>query len=95
MGSDYIIGIQIPYNSTIQAGGKTYTARNFIMPTGWSVSETEKSSAGNVLEASADLTKDGNRAGIKGVVQKLDITYQAGENVYGFVMNFIPVDKSI
>jgi len=94
-GDDYIIGIQIPYNSTIQAGGKTYTARNFIMPTGLSVSTIEKSSAGNVLEASADLTKDGNRAGIRGVVQKLDITYEAGENVYGFQMNFIPVDRSI
>jgi hypothetical protein len=95
MGSDYIIGIQIPYNSTIQSDGKTYVARNFIMPTGWGKSPTDKSSAGNTLVASADLTKDGNRAGIKGVVQKLDITYEAGENVYGFVMNFIPVDRSI
>ena len=94
-GSDYIIGIQIPYNSTIQADGQTYVARNFIMPTGRGKTPTNKSSAGNTLTASADLTKDGNRAGIKGVVQKLDITYEAGENIYGFVMNFIPVDTSI
>ena len=89
---DYIIGIQIPYNSTIQADGKTYVARNFIMPTGNHTSAKEKGSEGNSLAASADLTKDGNKAGIKGVVQKLDITYEAGENVYGFVLNFAPVE---
>ena len=94
-GSDYIIGMQIPYNSTIQADGKTYVARNFIMPTGRGQTPTSKSSAGNTLIASADLSKDGNRAGIKGVAQKLDITYEAGENVYGFILNFIPVDRSV
>lgn len=33
---DYIIGIQIPYNSTITSSdGELYTARNFFMPTGF------------------------------------------------------------
>ena len=32
--SDYIVGIQIPFNSKINAGGNEYVAKNFFMPTG-------------------------------------------------------------
>ncbi len=94
-GSDYIVGIQIPYNSTIQADGETFVARNFIMPTGFGKTRETKTSVGNSRPVSADLTKDGNRAGIKGVMNKLDIQYEAGQNVYTFVLNFIPVDHSV
>ena len=94
-GSDYIVGLQIPYNSSIQANGETYVARNFFMPTGWGETRTSKGSEGNTNLASADLTKLGNRAGIKGVMNKLDIQYEAGQNVYNFVLHFIPVDRSI
>ena len=89
-GSGYIKGIQIPYNSTIQADGDTFVARNFIMPTGFGKSFKDKRSDNNSNPAGA--TFDGNRTGINGTVQKLDITYNAGENVYNIVMQFVPVD---
>jgi hypothetical protein len=90
-GSDYIVGIQIPYNSTIQAGTDNFVARNFIMPTGWGETTKSKGSAGNTKAAGASF--DGNRTGIKGTVNKLDITYEGGENVYSIVMQFVPVDR--
>lgn len=89
-GSGYIKGIQIPYNSTIQADGDTFVARNFIMPTGFGKSFNDKRSDNNSNPAGAKF--DGNRTGIKGTVNKLDITYNAGENVYNIVMQFVPVD---
>ena len=89
-GSGYITGIQIPYNSTIQADGDTFVARNFIMPTGFGKSFNDKRSDNNSNPAGATFT--GNRTGIKGTVNKLDITYNAGENVYDIVMQFVPVD---
>ena len=89
-GSGYIKGIQIPYNSTIQADGDTFVARNFIMPTGFGKSFNDKRSDNNSKPAGATFT--GNRTGIKGTVNKLDITYNAGENVYDIVMQFVPVD---
>ena len=60
------------------------------MPTGIFVSEKEKSSEGNNNPAGATFT--GNRNGIKGTVNKLDITYEAGENVYNMTMQFVPID---
>ena len=89
-GSGYIKGIQIPYNSTIQADGDTFVARNFIMPTGFGKSFKDKRSDNNSNPAGAKF--DGNRTGIKGTVNKLDITYNAGENIYDIVMQFVPVD---
>lgn len=89
-GSGYIKGIQIPYNSTIQADGDTFVARNFIMPTGFGKSFNDKRSDNNSNPAGA--TFKGNKTGIKGTVNKLDITYNAGENVYNIVMQFVPVD---
>ena len=89
-GSGYITRIQIPYNSTIQADGDTFVARNFIMPTGFGKSFKDKRSDNNSNPAGA--TFDGNKTGIKGTVNKLDITYNAGENVYNIVMQFVPVD---
>jgi len=89
-GSGYIKGIQIPYNSTIQADGDTFVARNFIMPTGFGKSFNDKRSDNNSNPAGATFT--GNTTGINGTVNKLDITYNAGENIYDIVMQFVPVD---
>jgi hypothetical protein len=35
------------------------------------------------------------RMGIQGAVQKIDITYDAGESVYAFNMIFAPIDNMI
>lgn len=92
---DYIVGIQIPYNSTIKAeGGEEYVARNFFMPTGLYYGK-EKTSEGNDHPASIEMDLEDERRGIQGAVQKMDITYDAGESVYSFNMIFAPIDNMI
>tara|TARA_R110002012_G_scaffold41648_3_gene113836 strand:- start:21476 stop:22708 length:1233 start_codon:yes stop_codon:yes gene_type:complete len=91
--NDYPIGIQIPYNSMIQApDGKMYEARNFIQQTGWGKSVQEKMSDGNENAASVDFDEGDDTSGIKGTIQKFDVGYSAGENVYTFQMSFAPID---
>ena len=96
----YILGIQIPYNSMIQTtDGEMYTARNFFMPTGGvatggAASDFDKTSDSNTTSASSDMNfTTAEKAGIQGSVQKMDITYNAGETVYEFNMIFAPVDN--
>jgi hypothetical protein len=92
---DYIVGIQIPYNSIIKAtGGEEYVARNFFMPTGFYYGK-EKTSEGNDHPASVAMDLQDERMGIQGAVQKIDITYDAGESVYAFNMIFAPIDNMI
>jgi hypothetical protein len=92
---DYIVGIQIPYNSTIKAeGGEEYVARNFFMPTGFYYGK-EKTSEGNNNPASVTFDMSEETTGIQGAVQKMDITYDAGESVYSFNMIFAPIDNMI
>jgi len=92
--SDYIIGIQIPFNSKINAGGNEYVAKNFFMPTGLEhmlKSPNKKNSfvaksAGTTFNAWNDFT------GIQGGLKSLDIIYNAGEAIYNFTMVFLPAD---
>ena len=93
---DYIIGIQIPYNSTITASdGELYTARNFFMPTGFGKHGLLKTSVNNTNAASVEFDTSDAFTGIQGAVQKMDISYDAGETVYNFNMLFAPVDVLI
>jgi len=92
--NDYPIGIQIPYNSMITApDGKMYEARNFIQQTGWGKSVRDKLSDTNDEPASNNFEEGDDRTGIKGTIQKFDVGYSAGENVYTFQMAFAPIDK--
>tara|TARA_R100001082_G_C4265960_1_gene117604 strand:+ start:80 stop:589 length:510 start_codon:yes stop_codon:yes gene_type:complete len=92
---DYVVGIQIPYNSILKTdGGDLYTARNFFMPTGLYYGK-EKTSEGNDHPASVEFDRTQETTGIQGSVQKLDITYDAGESVYSFNMIFAPIDNMI
>tara|TARA_R100001509_G_scaffold142171_2_gene97450 strand:+ start:717 stop:1892 length:1176 start_codon:yes stop_codon:yes gene_type:complete len=92
---DYIVGIQIPYNSTLKAeGGEKYVARNFFMPTGFYYGK-EKTSENNDHPASVEFDMEKELTGIQGAVQKFDITYDAGESVYNFNMIFAPIDNMI
>jgi len=92
---DYVVGIQIPYNSALKAtGGDEYVARNFFMPTG-NYDGLEKTSEGNHLPASVQFDMVKETTGIQGSVQKFDITYDAGESVYKFNMIFAPIDNLI
>ena len=93
---DYIIAIQIPYNSKYWAGGATgleYSARNFFMPTGSSTSTQEKLTE-NSLPASDPFDIDNRwNTGIKGSVQKATFTQLGGEPIYSFTIIFAPIDK--
>jgi len=89
---DFISGIQIPYNSTISAGGDTYVARNFFMPTGLGKGAFGKSSDANTLPAGVTFDTGDEYTGIQGIMKKIDITHDAGESVYGFNMVFLPAD---
>lgn len=92
---DYILGIQIPYNSKIQADGDTYVARNFFMPTGLNKKAEDKGSEANTLPASTKFSTGDEYTGIQGTVTKMDIFYDAGATVYGFRMDFSPADNMI
>lgn len=94
---DYIVGIQIPYNSMVQAvaGSDKYVPRNFFRTIGSRAKIEEKGSEANNSPINASFTTDGanTMTGMQGAVHKLDITYEAGEAVYGFVLLFAPIDK--
>tara|TARA_R110002051_G_scaffold325714_1_gene430426 strand:+ start:2629 stop:3864 length:1236 start_codon:yes stop_codon:yes gene_type:complete len=92
--NDYPIGLQIPYKSMIQAVNTTedYVARNFIQQTGWFKTVANKLSDNNTLSAGSDFVEGDDRSGIKGTIQKFDVGYAAGENVYTYQMVFAPID---
>ena len=91
---DYICGIQIPYNSMIKSSdGEQYVARNFFMPTGW-YDKNEKDSS-NAMAAGTQFSGVDNFTGISGGMKSMEITYDAGEAVYNFDMQFLPSDVMI
>ena len=89
---DYIIGIQIPYNSKIQSGSDTYVARNFFQPSGILKSAKDKGSEANTKPASTTFDTRDEYTGIQGAIKKMDIFYDAGATVYGYRMDFAPMD---
>lgn len=91
---DYPIGIQIPYNSMIQAAdGDKYAVRNFIVPTGVSKTIADKMSDGNTNPASVEFDTEDNMTGIQGTINSFTAVYDAGEQVYGFKLTFVPIDS--
>lgn len=89
---DYPIGLQIPYNSMITApDGKKYAARNFLVPTGH-IGINDKMSHTNDNAAGVKFKEDDKTTGIKGTVQKFDVSYAAAEEHYTYQMVFVPID---
>lgn len=90
---DYPIGIQIPYNSMVtSAGGQKYALRNFLIPTGLSMTTNDKISDSNDHDANKDFDTWDNTTGIQGTIQKLEVSYNAGEQHYTYQMVFAPID---
>jgi hypothetical protein len=75
--------------------GDTYVARNFFMPTGLKKTSDDKGSEANTLPASTTFDTGDEYTGIQGTVTKMDIFYDAGATVYGFRMDFSPIDNMI
>ena len=91
---DYIIGLQIPYNSMLKAeDGTEYTAMNFFMPTGLGHSSSEKGSDGANAAGTEFSSNNTSRTGIQGAIQKLDINNDAGETGYNFNIIIAPIDN--
>ena len=88
---DYIVGVQIPFNSMINAGNGTYVARNFHMPTGRNKSPEDKG-AEAAMVTGTNFSETDKSTGIQGFVKKFSVDYDAGETVYKFKMVFLPVD---
>ena len=93
---DYIIGIQIPYNSMVKAtGSNKYDPVNFFMPTGALHNADSKGSA-KALPAGTTFDWIGGEtaeySGIQGTVQKATFVQLGGEPIYQFTIIFAPID---
>lgn len=92
---DYIVGLQIPYESVIASGtNQGRVLRNFFLTNGRTLS-THKGSEGNITLATSPFNPEGDgqgKAGIEGLVDRFDFTYDAGDNLYRGKISFLPVD---
>ena len=95
-GNDYIVGIQIPYNSLIQktavnSDNNSYTTRNFLIMTGIN-SVDAQSSKGNVFPSGVQFDVRDKFTGIRGTVVGMNMGYDAGNNIYEGSITFQPLD---
>ena len=91
--ADYIVGMQIPYNSMITStsANDDYTERNLIMITGRSDANQQDALANN-LDVGVVFDPTNKYTGIAGTVVAMAFNYIAGENVYEGSLTFMPVD---
>ena len=97
-GQDYIIGVQIPYNSLVNSSTPAevsgvpegYAARNFIFGTGFG--NKDKDAVNNVESASVEYLISDRTTGIRGTVIQCEVNYQAGATVYMATVTFQPLD---
>lgn len=94
--ADYIGGIQIPFNSTINNdSGDKYVAKNFFMPTG-RIKRAKDKHPKQALPASTEIenTNDSTEYSfIKGAVTKATFVQMGGEPIYAFDIQFLPIDS--
>jgi hypothetical protein len=96
-GDDYIVGVQIPYNSLLHADVGTdllptgYGTRNFLLVTGVT-SPDSQNAAGNVNPASTTFDTRDLLTGIRGTVASCNFSYNAGEQTYSAEIGFQPID---
>ena len=92
---DYIGGIKIPFNSTVNADGGKYKAMNFFMPTG--ANRKKKDKEATAAELASTIIEDTNSrtefSFIKGAVTKATFVQMAGEPIYSFDIQFLPIDR--
>lgn len=102
VGNDYIIGLQLPYNSLQQVGTAVlaasdppnYATRNFLVVTGLS-NPLDQNSEGNVQDASVKFDTSDLKTGIRGTVTDVSFKYSAGETVYSADITFQPLDMIV
>ena len=91
--ADYIVGIQIPYNSLITStsAADDYTERNLIMVTGRADADEQDALANN-QPVGVEFNPTSKFTGISGTVVAMSFNYMAGENVYEGSLTFMPID---
>ena len=97
-GQDYIIGVQIPYNSLVNSQNvapvdgvpEGYAARNFIFGTGFG--NKDKDAVNNVENASVEFEISDRTTGIRGTITQCEVNYEAGATVYMASVTFQPLD---
>lgn len=96
--NDYIVGLQLPYNSfTGAVAGATgvttpqsYTGKNFIYATGFG--NKSKDAASNTQDSSIAFDVRSKYTGIRGTVTSLEFKYNAGNTTYDASITFQPLD---
>tara|TARA_R110000737_G_scaffold87935_3_gene120557 strand:- start:23993 stop:25279 length:1287 start_codon:yes stop_codon:yes gene_type:complete len=94
---DYIVGIQIPYQSIIQAAaanGNNMVARNFLLVTGLGPADRQGSLA-NVNAATVGFSSTDVYTGIRGTVISFKFAYEAGATSYTYSLEFKPIDMIV
>ena len=96
LGTDYIVGIQIPFNSLIQktavnADENSYVTRNLLIVSGLNSAEAQ-SSKGNTLPSGVVFDVSDKFTGIRGTVVGMSFSYDAGNNIYEGSLTFQPLD---
>jgi len=94
-GGDYIIGIQIPFESMVNAAsGEKYSAVNHFMTTGtYHLQNPETKDVENATLAGVEFSDAKNSyTGIKGGVDKATFVRLGGEPLYQFTIIFLPAD---
>ena len=95
---DYIKGIQIPFNSTVNnTTGDKYVAKNFFMPTGpfHDIDSKHPNKAKDASSRVVNPNATGDKAFIKGTVTKATFVQLGGEPIYQFNIQFVPVEHII
>jgi hypothetical protein len=95
-GNDYIVGLQLPYNSLIQktavnADEQHYVTRNLLIVSGIA-SVDEQSSVGNNFPSGVAFDVTDKFTGIRGTVVGMNMGYDAGNNIYEGSITFQPLD---
>ena len=92
---DYIVGIQIPYESLIQSSTTDqYVARNFLMVTGLSPA-AHQGAAANTEAVGVEFDSQNVYTGIRGTVSGFTAKYKGGDTFYSFNLTFDPIDMIV
>lgn len=98
--NDYIVGIQIPYNSfkgvtpgqidNLSSPPQGYNTKNFYYATGFHAQG--KGADANIRDASDPFELNNNYTGIRGTVSAFEFKYNAGATIYEGSITFSPLD---
>jgi len=98
--SDYIVGLQLPYNSLAQASLSNvgnpvtgYNVRNFLIVTGGNMAANLKDASANRLDATTqDFNFLDKYTGISGTIKVCEVKYDAGDTIFRATITFQPLD---